>query len=177
MTDSMKNHSLTKPSSSNPASSRNGSARVPQQYVLEQAGFTLLETTIALLLLLIVALGSASVFSFSIYNNSGGSDRAVSLALAQQAVETLRSAPFTTATTDARLNAGTLVQNGIDRDGRSFRLTTIIDDNPATAAVDVVPTSSLKSITISVQSQSIGKGWASGPSGTVTLITQRARTE
>lgn len=141
----------------------------------EESGFTILETTIALLLMLVVALGSASLFSFSIYNNSGGNDRAVSLALGQEALETLRTAKFTSATTDARLNAGTLVQNGILRDGRSFSLTTIIDDNPATPAIDVIPTSTLKSITISVQSQSIGKGWAAGAGGKVTLITQRAR--
>jgi len=173
----MKRHPTRTIRSTTSASGRSDAAREHQQYVPKQAGFTLLETTIALLLMMIVALGSASLFSFSIYNNSGGSDRAVSLALAQEAIETLRSAPFTTTTTDPRLNGGTLVQNGLNRDGRSFRLTTIIDDNPATAAVDVVPTSSLKSITISVQSQSIGGGWASGASGTVTLITQRARAD
>ena len=148
-----------------------------QQQGYDQSGFTILETTIALLLMLIVALGSASLFSFSIYNNSGGSDRAVSLALAQQTLETLRSVTFTTAATDARLNGGTLVQNGVLRDGRSFQVTTIIDDNPATAAVDVAPNNTLKSITIIVESQSIGRGWAAGAGGRVTLITQRTRTE
>jgi prepilin-type N-terminal cleavage/methylation domain-containing protein len=171
----MKRYPTRTTRSANPVSRRSDSARLRRQQVSKQAGFTLLETTIALLLMLIVALGSASLFSFSIYNNSGGSDRAVSLALAQQALETLRSAPFTTTTTDARLNAGTLVQNGLLRNGKFFRLTTIVDDNPATAAVDVVPTSPLKSITISVQPT--GKGWGSGASGTVTLITQRARAD
>lgn len=142
-----------------------------------QSGFTILETTIAMLLMLIVALGSASLFSFSIYNNAAGSDRAVSLAIAQQALETMRGARFTTATTDARLNGGTLVQNGVVRDGRSFSLTTIIDDNPATTAVEVNPNTTLKSITITVQSQSIGRGWATGAGGRVTLITQRARAD
>lgn len=143
----------------------------------QQSGFTILETTIAMLLMLIVALGSASLFSFSIYNNSAGSDRAVSLAIAQQALETMRGARFTTATTDARLNGGTLVQNGVIRDGRSFSLTTTIDDNPATTAVDINPNTTLKSITITVQPQSIGKGWAAGAGGRVTLITQRARAD
>src|SRR5712691_690830 len=79
----------------------------------EQQGFTLLETVIALVLMMIVALGSASLFSFSIYNNSGGSDRAVSLAVAQQALEILRTAPFTSANTDVRLNAGTVIQKNV----------------------------------------------------------------
>ena len=94
-------------------------------------GFSIIEATIAMLLMMIVALGTASLFSFSIYNNSGGSDRAVSLALAQQAMEGLRGATFNGTTTDAQLNAGTVVQNGVLRDGRSFRVTkTIVDTAP-----------------------------------------------
>ena len=142
-----------------------------------ETGFTLLETTIALLLMMIVALGSACMFSFSIYNNSGGSDRAVALALGQQALEILRNAKFNTSTTDPVLDAGTYVQAGVLRDGRQFTLTTTIDDDPSTAAVDVNPATTLKSITILVTPQSIGRGWAFGAFGTVTLITQRARTD
>ena len=142
-----------------------------------EAGFTLLESTIALLLMLIVALGSASLFSFSIYNNSGGGDRATSMALAQQAIERLRSAKFNSTTTDALLNGGTTAQNGVIRDGRTFNVTTVIDDNPATAAVDVNPATNLKTITVIVVPQSIGRGWALGAGGTITLVTQRSRTD
>jgi Tfp pilus assembly protein PilV len=133
-----------------------------------EKGFSLLETTIAMLLMLIVALGSASLFSFSIYNNSGGSDRAISLAIAQQAMEALRSATFNGTTTDARLNAGTVLQSGVIRgDNRSFTVTrTVVDNSPT-----------LKSITISVRSDSIVKGWASGAGGTITLISQRSRAD
>jgi prepilin-type N-terminal cleavage/methylation domain-containing protein len=132
-----------------------------------QQGFTLLESVIALLLMLIVALGSASLFSFSIYNNSGGSDRAVALATAQQALEILRTAPFNSANTDARLNAGTIVQNNVYVNQRYFKVTKEITDNSPT----------LKSIKITVQTQSIVKGWASGAGGTVTLMTQRTRAD
>lgn len=142
-----------------------------------ERGFTLLETTIALVLMMIVALGSASLFSFSVYNNSGGSDRAASLAIAQQALEALRGARFSTTVTDAALAAGTVNQNGIIRDGRTFNLTRVVDDDPTTAAVDVIPTSTLKGITITVTGQSTGAGWASGAGGTVTLITRRAMTD
>ncbi|MEP6743567.1 MAG: hypothetical protein ABJB61_13795 [bacterium] len=130
-------------------------------------GFTIIEATIAMLLMLIVALGSASLFSFSIYNNSGGSDRAVSLAIAQQAMEALRGATFNGTTTDARLNAGTVVQNGVLRDGRSFTVTRTVTDNSTT----------LKSITITVRSEGIVTGWASGAGGTITLISQRSRAD
>ena len=140
-------------------------------------GFTLLEACIALLLMMVVALGSASLFSFSIYNNSGGSDRATSMAIAQEAVERLRSAEFSSTATDASLAGGTTVQNGVVRDGRTFRLTRAIDDDPTTAAVDVNAASNLKSITVAVMPERIGGGWAFGAGGTVTLITQRARTD
>lgn len=141
------------------------------------AGFTLLESTIALLLMMVVALGSASLFSFSIYNNSGSSDRATSMAIAQQAIESLRSAKFNSTITDSVLNGGTTTQAGVIRDGRSFNVTRIIDDNPATSAVDVSPTTNLKTITVIVVPRSIGQGWAFGAGGTITLVTQRSRTD
>jgi len=141
-----------------------------------QSGFTLLEACIALLLMMVVALGSASLFSFSIYNNSGGSDRATSMAIAQEALERLRSAEFSSTTTDTSLTGGTTVQAGVVRDGRTYQLTRTIDDDPTTTAVDVIATSNFKGITISVLPERIGGGWAFGAGGTVTLVTQRART-
>ena len=143
----------------------------------DQHGFSLLEAVIALLLMMIIALGSASLFSYSIYNNSGGSDRATSLAIAQQAVELLRSAQFNSTTTDASLNGGTTVQAGVIRDGRTFTITRTIDDIPATAEPDISPATNLKAITVVVVPQSIGGGWAFGAGGSVTLITQRSRTD
>jgi len=141
-----------------------------------ESGFTLIEAIIALLLMLIVALGSASLFSFSIYNNSGGSDRATSLAIAQQALEGLRSAQFNATTTDPSLVGGTTVQTVVV-EGRTFQMTRIIDDLPATSVPDVDATTNLKGITVAVVPQSIGRGWAFGAGGTVTLFTQRSRTD
>lgn len=142
-----------------------------------EAGFSLIEAVIALLLMMIVALGSASLFSFSIYNNSGGSDRATSLAIAQEALEVLRSAQFNTTTTASSLAGGTTVQPAVVRDGRTFSVTRTVDDIPSTAAVDVSATTTIKKITITVVPQSIGRGWASGAGGTVTLMTQRSKTD
>ena len=143
-----------------------------------ERGFSLIEACIALLLMMIVALGSASLFSFSVYNNSGGSDRATSLATAQQALERLRSVQFNSTVTDDGLEGGTEDQPDVIRDGRTFTVTRIIDDLPATAnVVDIDPTTNLKSITIVVTPQDIGRGWAFGAGGTVTLTTQRARTD
>lgn len=151
-------------------------ARVDRSGSIDEIGFTLLEAIIALLLMLIVALGSASLFSFSVYNNSGGSDRATSLAIAQQALEGLRSARFNLTTTDPGLVGGTTIQTVVV-EGRTFRMTRAIDDRPSTPGVDVHATTNLKGITVTVVPQSITRGWASGAGGTVMLITQRARTD
>lgn len=151
--------------------------RSPAEAAAPQRGFTLLEACIALLLMMVVALGSASLFSFSIYNNSGGSERATSMAMAQEALERLRSAEFSSTATDATLVGGTIVQNGVIRDGRTYTLTRTIDDDPTSTAVDVNAATNFKSITVSVMPERIGGGWAFGAGGTVTLITQRARTD
>ena len=153
------------------------SHRSDSRHQTAESGFTLLEACIALVLMMVVALGSASLFSFSIYNNSGGSDRATSMAIAQEALERLRSAEFSSTATDASLAGGTTVQNGVVRDGRTYTLTRTIDDNPATMAPDINAATNLKSITIGVMPERIGGGWAFGAGGTVTLITQRARTD
>ncbi len=142
-----------------------------------RAGFTLLETVIAFLIMMIVALASASLFSFSVYHNSGGSDRAVALAIGQQKLELTRSAQFNATTTDAILTAGTQTQSNIIRSGRLFTMTTTIDDDPSTVDMDVNPATTLKGVKIVVAPQSMGRGWAFGVGGTVTLITQRARTD
>ncbi len=155
-----------------------GSSRpTRERAVAPQGGFTLLEACIALVLMMVAALGSASLFSFSIYNNSGGSERATSMAIAQEALERLRSAEFSSTATDASLAGGTTVQNGVVRDGRTYTLTRAIDDDPTTIDPDINATSNFKSITIAVTPERIGGGWAFGAGGTVTLITQRARTD
>lgn len=153
------------------------SSRAVKSLETGERGFTLMEAIIALLLMMIVSLGAASLFSFSIYHNSGGVDRASSLAIAQQALETLRVAGFSNASTSALLNGGTFVQNGIVRDQRTFSLTTIIDDDPSTLGVDVNPATNLKKITVHVRPETTGFGWTSGAFGTITLITQRTKSE
>ncbi len=132
-----------------------------------QQGFSLLEAIIALLLMMIVALGSANLFVYSIYNGTAGADRAASIAMAQEALEVLRSAQFNSTATDPVLNAGTTVQSGVVRDFRKFTLTVTITDITAT----------LKGITVTVVPESIGNGWAFGAGGTITLISQRSKTD
>jgi type II secretory pathway pseudopilin PulG len=142
-----------------------------------ERGFSLLEAVIALLLMTIVALGSASLFSYSIYNNSGASDRATSMAIAQEALEVLRGAQLNTTVTDPNLAGGTTSQLNILRGGRRFNLTTTIDDDPATNGTQINAATNFKTITVTVMPQLTGRGWANGAGGAVTLITQRSRND
>jgi Tfp pilus assembly protein PilV len=138
-----------------------------------ERGFTLIETTIALVIMMIVMLGSASLFAFSIFNNTSGSDRTQTLAVAQQTLETLRNAQFSKAATATALNAGTITQNNVMRgglNGSGARPYTIVS-----TVVDTTPT--LKTITVVVTPNGAGPAWATGPAASVTIITQRAKSD
>lgn len=142
-----------------------------------EAGFTLFETCIALVLMMIAALGAASLFSFSINYNSGASDRLVALAVAQERLERIRVAQFNSTTTATILTGGTSTQYDLIRNGKSYTVTTTIDDDPATLDVQVSSTATLKSITVAVAPDAVTQGWSLNAGARVTLITQRARSD
>ena len=86
-----------------------------------ERGFTLLETTIALVVMMVMALAVVSLFVFAIGYNAGANDRALGLAIAQQRMERLRK----TSWTDASLNAGTVTETATSG-GRNYNLSTTI---------------------------------------------------
>ena len=59
-----------------------------------QQGFTLVETSIAMVVMMVGALGIASLFVFSTQNNIGGGERALAMAVAQQQLEQIRSVSY-----------------------------------------------------------------------------------
>jgi type II secretory pathway pseudopilin PulG len=138
-----------------------------------ERGFTLVETTIALVIMMIVMLGSASLFAFSIFNNTSGADRTQTLAVAQQTLETLRNEQFSSDVTDKDLLAGppkplSVTRGGLN--GSGARPYTIV-----TTVVDTTPT--LKTITVVVTPIGAGPAWATGPAASVTITTQRAKSD
>ena len=68
-----------------------------------ERGFTLIETTIASLVMLVGALACSSLFVFSVQNNVGGGERALAMTVAQQQLEQIRSVTYE----DATLSVGT----------------------------------------------------------------------
>jgi prepilin-type N-terminal cleavage/methylation domain-containing protein len=59
-----------------------------------ECGFTLVETSIAMLVLLVAGLAASSLFVYAIKYNTGANDRAVAQAIAQGQMEVLRKTTF-----------------------------------------------------------------------------------
>lgn len=145
-----------------------------------ERGFTLIEITIAMVIMMVVCLGAASLFSYAVYYVSGGNDRAQALAVAQQALESLRHCKFSTSYTDPLLTATvtpavSTVYRGADPNdptstGRAYSLQVTIADIPSPLG-----TSTLKSITVRVRPLGAGMRWATD-GGTVTIQTLRTMT-
>jgi Tfp pilus assembly protein PilV len=59
-----------------------------------ERGFTLAETAIALLIMMIASVGVVSLFTYSIKYNAGAKDRELAMAVAQKRMEWLRGIPY-----------------------------------------------------------------------------------
>lgn len=134
-----------------------------------EAGFTLLETTIAMVLLAIAGLGVAACFFYAAKNNSSARDRELSMAVAQQQMEQFRNVAFT----DAALNATAAngVSSTITRGGRIYGVLTTITDTNVQAG-----TARTKTIQIRVSPWSDSERYARGVTsvfGSVTIVSQR----
>jgi Tfp pilus assembly protein PilV len=119
-----------------------------------EGGFTLIETCIAMVVMLVGALACSSLFVFSIQNNVGGSERALSMAVAQQQLEQIRSVTYD----DTTLNTGTTSFN-VATGGRTYSVQRVVasetnSDNTAKG---------LKRITITVTPREAGPTWTRTP--------------
>lgn len=104
-----------------------------------EAGFTLIETAISMVLMAIVGLGVASLFAYAASCTASAADREIATAVAQQRMEQLKSMAFTDATLNATVSTGATTT--VTRLGRQYSVNTNI-------AVDSSAT--LKTITIKV---------------------------
>lgn len=135
-----------------------------------QAGFTLIETTIAMVLMAIVGLGVAGLFTFAAKSTSNAADREMATAVAQQCMEQLRSAAFTDAALTATSASGTTTT--VTRLGRQYSVNTIITDS-----VTVNTLATLKTITVTVTPLSASATWSTSVNtifGSVKLVTNRS---
>lgn len=128
---------------------------------MSERGFTLIETVMSLVVMMIVGLGAASLFMYAVRNNSGAADRAVAVAIAQQRMERLRSVAYT----DASLDPAT-TNTAIINSGRTYSVQTTICVSVACSGSDTV-----KKITVQVTPTNAGTVWASNA---VTVTSLRA---
>jgi prepilin-type N-terminal cleavage/methylation domain-containing protein len=116
-----------------------------------QSGFSLIEAMIAILLMTISALGVTSIFAFAVSYNKNNSNRTQAMVVAQKKVEELRTAIFSTAFTDASLNAVTLTTQTItDVNGKRYTQTLSIDDDPFAIGNQTNAATKIKEITVTV---------------------------
>ena len=133
-----------------------------------ERGFTLMETSIALVLLMVVGMGAASLFFYAATNTSTANDRQLAMAVGQQRIEELRALNFT----DVDLTATTGASANVTSAGRPYTVRTVITDSNT---VNGQPT--LKTITVRVTPQGAGSSWArtiTSLFGSVTVTTQRS---
>ena len=123
------------------------------------AGFTILETVIALFITLMVGLGAVSLFVFSVNFNSGAADRARALALAQQRLEAMRAQEYTHAslavgdtTETVQLGSASAGQSDL----RAFKVRTQIEYDAA------VSNDRQKIITVTVTPAEAARRWTGG---------------
>jgi len=129
----------------------------------QEGGFTLVETAIAFVVMMVAALAMASLFVYSIQNNVSGDERARAMAVAQRQLEQLRSVEFN----DSTLAAGTTTLPTITSGGRNYQVVrTITNETNADATLR-----GLKKISISVTPMSAGRPWQRTP---VVLVSHRS---
>jgi len=128
-----------------------------------EQGFTLIETSIALVVMMVVSLSMSSLFMYSFQNNVGGNDRALAMAVGQRQLEQLRSVNFD----DATLAAGTTTLPTITSGGRNYQVVrTITDETNSDGSLKL-----LKKISISVTPMTAAKSWQRTP---VVLVSHRS---
>lgn len=143
-----------------------------------EEGFSLIETTCALVIILIALLGVAFSFTYAINYNAGNQSRTESLAVLQQEIEQMRAAKFTPTVTDIGLSGGPKSPRlTTSPTGSRFMINVSVDNNPDLAGTqnDIdVPAPTIKEITVSVRLQAPSPGWQTAIPSVVVLRRVRA---
>ena len=126
-----------------------------------ERGFTLVETAIAMVVLMVAGLAATSLFVYSVKYNAGANDRAVAQSLAQRQMESLRKTSFANLVDSTQTVASA---------GRNFTVAVAVC-NDGTAACG--GSTAVKRLTVTVTPANAGAKWALN---SVTLITLRSST-
>lgn len=127
-----------------------------------ERGFTLIETSISMVVMMVAGLAVTSLFLFALQNNVGGGERALAMAVAQQQMEQLRSVSYE----DATLNVGTSTSTVTSAQRGYSVVKTIADETNEDGTAK-----QLKKITIVVTPTNGAPAWTRSP---VTLVSLRS---
>lgn len=157
--------------------------------VLNNSGFSLIETIIAMFIITIALLGILQTINYSVVYNAGNATRAQALATMQQEVERLRSTKFTPSGVDnAALPGDGTCRADAQRDitggkkvpcsvqspnGGTFLISTWVDDDPfldnPLDVPDIDAASRIKEITVEVRLLAPTPGWQAAVPARVVL--------
>lgn len=152
----------------------------PTTRPLTERGFTLMETAVSLVIMMVIGLGAAALFAYATNANSSAADRELAMAVAQKRMEWLRNMPFSATTRNLAYsypNGGLGATEGTTEtetsSGRSYTIVTRIEDtNIVPAGLPDAGQPTLKTITITVTPRDAGLalGWVSLSSQRSTLV-------
>jgi prepilin-type N-terminal cleavage/methylation domain-containing protein len=153
---------------------RNG----PRGRPLTNAGFTLIEVIIAAGIMVILCVGTLSVFSHASKINSGNNLRSQAQSVLQLRTEYYRSLKFTPSQTDAQLLAGTYnLGQATSADGQLFNtsatVTNVSYSYPGTTTDEAHCV--FKQIVISATPVTVQTGWLSSLNAGLSVTIQRVR--
>lgn len=153
------------------------SKRIASHKFDENEGFSLVEVIIATVVMVILCVGTLTVFTHAVRINRGNNLRAQAQTVLQQEAEYYRSLKFLPIGSSPDLNGGTYnnVRTRTTPDGRAFYVTVVIDNDPYTAGVQTgsEATCKFKEIKITVVPVIAETGWLADLK--TNLVLQRVR--
>ena len=155
----------------------------------KEAGFSLVEMVIALVILMIAVMGVFGAFVYSTKFNRGNSQRSQGLSVFQREIELIRSAKFTPAIVSNVTTATPTCASADDGrrditgglkpaqlrcgvDGTLYLVETTVDDDPFTAGL-VDPLASMKQITLEATPQGADGLWVTA--NRIRVVLRRVR--
>lgn len=147
--------------------------RRPDPELGGEAGFSLIEVAVALVIIMIALLGVVFAFTYSITYNAGNNSRAQALAILQEEVEFLRSKKYTPTITDTELQGGVKSpRTVVSPNGGTFVVSVFIDNDPSTGTIESetdVPNPAMKEIEIQVVLANPSPGWQMAVPATIVM--------
>lgn len=144
----------------------------------KQHGFTIPEVIVAAGIMIILCIGTLTVYTYAVRVNRGNYLRAQAQSVLQLEVEFYRSLKFIPIGSDVRLNAGTYnnVRTHTSPDGRVFNVSVVISNLPPPGS-GTVPNDTdceFKQITITAVPAVTETGWLANLDTNVTIQRVRA---